>query len=82
MINVEGSASMQCCKIWKEKSPIDVGTDMSSRRAVPQVSYLTQVLGQVVLMVGLGSQLQVAAEWVQPHWISPAETSAFTCIPE
>ena len=46
---------------------------MGACRAVPQVSYLTEVLRQVVLMVSLGGQLQVATEWVQPHWISPAE---------
>lgn len=48
---------------------------MSSCRAVPQVSYLTQVLRQVVLMVSLGSQLQITTEWVQPHWISPVEAN-------
>ena len=49
---------------------------MSASGAVPQVSYLTQVLWQVVLMVSLGSQLQVATEWVQPHRISPAEANS------
>lgn len=44
---------------------------MGACRAVPQVSYLTEVLRQVVLMVSLSGQLQVATEWVQPHWISP-----------
>lgn len=53
---------------------------MSACRAVPQVSYLTQVLWQVVLMVSLGSQLQVATEWVQPHRISPAEANSITHI--
>lgn len=48
---------------------------MSARRAVPQVGYLAQVLGQVVLVVGLSSQLQVAAEWVQPHWIRTEEAN-------
>lgn len=52
---------------------MDVGTDVSACRAVPQVSYLTQVLRQVILMVSLSSQLKVATEWVQPHWIGPAE---------
>lgn len=45
---------------------------MGACGAVPQVSDLTQVLRQVVLVVGLGSQLQVATEWVQPHRIGPA----------
>lgn len=52
---------------------MDVGTDVSACGAVPQVSYLTQVLRQVILMVSLSSQLKVATEWVQPHWIGPAE---------
>lgn len=48
---------------------------MSACRAVPQVSYFTQVLRQVILMVSLSGQLQVATEWVQPHWICPAEAN-------
>lgn len=47
---------------------------MSARRAVPQVGYLAQVLRQVILVVRLSGQLQVATERVQPHRISPAET--------
>lgn len=52
------------------------GTDMGACRTVPQVSYLTQVLRQVVLVVSLIGQLQVATERVQPHWISPAEAES------
>lgn len=51
---------------------------MGACRAVPQISYLTQVLRQVVLVVSLSGQLQVVTEWVQPHWISPAEANG--CI--
>lgn len=29
-------------------------------------------------MVSLGSQLQVATEWVQPHRISPADANSIT----
>lgn len=54
---------------------INVGTDMGARRAVPQVCYLTQVLRQVILVVSLCGELQIATEWVQPHWISPAEAN-------
>lgn len=46
---------------------------MGACRAVPQISYLTQVLRQVILVVSLSGQLQVVTEWVQPHWISPTE---------
>lgn len=53
---------------------------MSACRAVPQVSYFTQVLRQVVLVVSLGGQLQVATEWVQPHWISPTEENSIIHI--
>lgn len=55
------------------KQPIHAFTDVGACRAVPQVSDLTQVLRQVVLMVGLIGQLQVTTERVQPHWISPEE---------
>lgn len=48
------------------------GTDVRACRAVPQVGDLTQVLGQVVLVVGLVGQLQVTTKRVQPDWISPA----------
>lgn len=48
-------------------------TDVSASRAVPQVGNLTQVLRQVVLVVGLSGQLQVTTERVQPHWVSPVE---------
>lgn len=50
-----------------------VCTDVGACRAVPQVSNLTQVLRQVVLVVGLSGQLQVTTERVQPHWVSPVE---------
>lgn len=46
---------------------------MSACRAVPQVSYLTQVLRQIVFVVSLSGQLQVTTEWVQPHWICPEQ---------
>lgn len=49
---------------------------MGACRTVPQVRYLTQVLRQVVLVVSLIGQLQVATERVQPHWISPAEAES------
>lgn len=47
-------------------------TYMRTRRAVPKVGDLAQVLGQVVLVVGLVGQLQVTTKRVQPDWISPA----------
>lgn len=53
---------------------------MGACRAVPQVRYLTQVLRQVVLVVSLSGQLQVATERVQPHWISPAEANGRTSL--
>ena len=53
------------------KPKID-GTDVGACGAVPQVCDLAQVLGQVVLMVGLVGQFQVATKRVQPDWISPA----------
>lgn len=49
------------------------GTDVRARRAVPQVGDLAQVLGQVVLVVGLVGQLQVPTKRVQPDRISPAD---------
>lgn len=45
---------------------------MGTRRAVPQVGDLAQVLWQVVLVVSLNRQLQVAAEWVEPNRVRPA----------
>ncbi len=53
---------------------------MSACRAVPQVRYLTQVFGQVVLVVSLSGQLQAATERVQPHWIGPAESNSIMHI--
>lgn len=55
----------------KDIRPTD-GTDVSACWAVPKVSDLTQVLRQVIFMVGLVGQLQVTTKRVQPHWISPA----------
>lgn len=51
-------------------------TYVRARRAVPQVGDLTQVLRQIVLMVGLVGQLQVTTERVQPHWVRPMEAEA------
>lgn len=48
---------------------------MRACRAVPQVGDLTQVLRQVILMVGLVGQLQVTTERVQPHWVRPVEAN-------
>lgn len=56
--------------VWYK--PKTDGTHVRACRAVPQVGDLTQVLGQVVLVVGLVGQLQVPTKRVQPDWISPA----------
>lgn len=45
---------------------------MGAGGAAPQVGDLAQVLRQVVLVLGLGSQFQVPAERIQPYWVGPA----------
>lgn len=47
-------------------------TDVSPSGAVPQICDVTQVLGQVVFVLGLSSQLEVSAERVQPYRIGTA----------
>lgn len=45
---------------------------MGAGGAVPQVCDLTQVLREVILVLGLRGQLQVPAEGVQPHRVGSA----------
>lgn len=42
-------------------------TDVSSSWAVPQICDVTQVLGQVVFVLSLSSQLHVSTERIQPY---------------
>jgi hypothetical protein len=42
---------------------------VGTSRAIPQVSDLTKVLRQVILVLSLCSQLQIPAEGIQPHGV-------------
>ena len=60
------------CPAWLSP-PALAQAHMGAGGAVPQVSDLTQVLRQVILVLSLGSQLQVSAERIQPHRVGPAD---------
>lgn len=53
-------------------APAQAWAHVGAGRAAPQVGDLTQVLRQVILVLCLGSQLQVPAERIQPHGVGPA----------
>lgn len=53
-------------------------TDVSASGAVPQVCDVTQILGQVVFVLGLGGQLEVSAERIQPYRIRSTHTHTHT----
>lgn len=57
---------LDCCRLTPKSS-------MGAGGAVPQVCDLTQVLREVIFVLGLRSQLQVPAEGVQPHRVGSIE---------
>ena len=62
----------RACPTWLSP-PALAQAHMGAGGAVPQVSDLTQVLRQVILVLSLGGQLQVPAERIQPHRVGPAD---------
>lgn len=61
------------CVHTRMSPPALAQAHMGAGGAVPQVSDLTQVLWQVILVLSLGGQLQVPAERIQPHRVGPAD---------